>query len=135
MELAHQVTGPLRPSGEDPAGGLLPKRGTAGVRLWRPRAATKEAKTASVAAELGPFARGRIAVERFAQTFDYQPSVNGGAAQVIRRSPDTLAALLDRGEDLFCVTVDQGASLRDAVAARPAGLGRAFGVARVARDA
>jgi len=104
-------------------------------RLLRARAATKEAKTASVAAELGPFARGRIAVERFAQTFDYQPSVNGGAAQVIRRSHDTLAALLDRGEDLFCVTVDQGASLRDAVATRLADLGRAFGVARVARDA
>lgn len=104
-------------------------------QLLRARAATKEAKAARFSAELGPFASGRIAVERFAQTFEYQPSVNGGAAELIQRSHDTLAALLGRGEDLFRVTVEQGASLRDAVATQLADLGRAFGAARVARDA
>ena len=104
-------------------------------QLVRVRAATKEAKAARFAAELGAFAGGRIAVDRFAQTFEHQPSVNGAAAAVIRRSHETLLALLDRGEDLFLVTVDQGTSLRDAVADRLADLGRAFGAARVARDA
>jgi len=104
-------------------------------QLLRSRAATTEAKTARFAAELGPFARGRVAVERFAQTFDYQPSVNGGAAELIRRSHDTLVGLLDRGDDLFRVTVAPGTALRDAVAMRLADLGRAFGAARVARDA
>ncbi len=104
-------------------------------RLLLAHAATKEAKSARVAAELGPFARGRIAVDRFARLVDHQPSVNGGAAEVIRRSHDVLTALLNRGDDLYGVTVDQGTSLRDAVAARLADLGRAFGAARVARDA
>jgi hypothetical protein len=104
-------------------------------RLVRLRAATKEAKAARFAAELGAFAGGRIASDRFAHVFENQPSVNGGAAAVIRRSHETLVALLDRGDDLFRVTVDQGTSLRDAVAMRLADLGRAFGAARVARDA
>jgi hypothetical protein len=103
--------------------------------LVRMRAATKEARAAGFAAELGAFAGGRIAVDRFAQAFAHQPSVNGGAVAVIRRAQDTLVALLDRGEDLFRVIVDQGTSLRDAVATRLADLGRAFGAARVARDA
>jgi hypothetical protein len=104
-------------------------------QLVRVRAATKEARAARFAAELGTFAGGRIAVDRLAQTFEHQPSVNGGAAAVLRRSHETLVALLNRGEDLFLVTVDQGTSLRDAVATRLADLGRAFGAARVARDA
>jgi hypothetical protein len=42
---------------------------------------------------------------------------------------------LDRGDDLFRVTLDGKTTLHDAVAARLADLGRAFGAARVARDA
>lgn len=104
-------------------------------RLLLAHAATKEAKAARIAAELGPFARGRIAVDRFAHLVDHQPSVNGGAAEVIRRSHDVLKGLLARGDDLYRVTVGPGASLRDAVAGRLADVGRAFGAARVARDA
>lgn len=104
-------------------------------QLLRARATTTDAKLTRFAAQLGPFARGRVSVERFAQTFDHQPSVNGGAAELIRRSHDTLVELLNRGENLFRVTVDPGTVLRDAVATRLADLGRAFGAAHVARDA
>lgn len=103
--------------------------------LLRAHTVSKQAKTGRFAAELGPFARGRIAVDRFAQTFDYQPSVNGAAAEVLRRAHDTLRGLLDRGDDLLRVVVDPGASLRDVVATRLADIGRTFGAARVARDA
>lgn len=104
-------------------------------QLLRGHEATKEAKGVRFAAELGPFAQGRIAVERFASVFEQQPGVNGGAAEVVRRAHGTLTGLLERGDDLFRVTVDGTTNLHDAVAARLADLGRAFGAARVARDA
>ncbi len=104
-------------------------------RLLRAHSTTKEAKGARLAAELGPFAQGRIAVDRFASVLEHQPAVNGGAAEVVRHAHRTLTELLGRGDDLFRVTVDRTAGLHDAVAGRLADLGRAFGAARVARDA
>lgn len=104
-------------------------------QLLRSRTATKQARIARFAAELGPFAGGRIAVDRFAQVLESRPGVNGGAAEVVRRAHGVLTGLVERGDDLFRVTVDRNTTLRDAVAARLADLGRAFGAARVARDA
>jgi hypothetical protein len=103
--------------------------------LLRAHSATRETRSARLAAELGPFARGRISVERFGSVFQAPPGVNGGAAEVVRRAHTTLAGLLDRGDDLFRITLDGKTTLHDAVAARLADLGRAFGAARVARDA
>jgi hypothetical protein len=104
-------------------------------QLLRAQDTTAETKAMRLAAELGPFARGRIAVDRFAQVFDYRPGANGGARTLIRRAHETLVSLLGRGDAIHHVTVDPGASLRDAVAVRLADLGRAFGAARVARFA
>jgi hypothetical protein len=104
-------------------------------QLLRAHSASKETRSARLAAELGPFAGGRISVERFASVFQAPPGVNGGAAEVVRRAHGALTGLLDRGDDLFRITLDGTTTLHDAVAARLADLGRAFGAARVARDA
>lgn len=104
-------------------------------QLLRAHSATKETRSARLSAELGPFAQDRISVDRFASVIQASPGVNGGAAEVVRRAHATLTGLLGQGDDLFCLTLDGGATLHDAVAARLADLGRAFGAARVARDA
>jgi len=104
-------------------------------QLLRAHTASKDNTSARLAAELGPFARDRISVERFASVFPAAPGVNGGAAELVRRAHATLTGLLERGDDLFRVSLDGKSTLRDAVAARLADLGRAYGAARVARDA
>lgn len=104
-------------------------------QLLRVHTASKETKSARLAAELGPFARGRISAERFASAFPSAPGVNGGAAEVVRRAHATLSGLLERGDDLFRVTLDGKSTLHDAVAARLADVGRAYGAARVVSDA
>ncbi len=100
----------------------------------RDLAAGREALHARWAEELGPFAEGRIAVERLAQVLAAAPSLNGAGADVVRRAHRTLAELLARGDAGFTVHVSRGESLYDAVAQRLADLGRAFGAARVARE-
>lgn len=104
-------------------------------QLLRTHAAGKESRSARLAAELGPFARRRISVERFASVFQGAPGVNGGAAEMIRRAHITLTGLLERGDEVFRVRLDGKATLHDAVGARLADVGRAYGAARVARDA
>ena len=105
------------------------------AQLLRAYTAGKESKSARLAAELGPFARGRISVERLSSTLPSASGVNGGAAEVVRRAHAALSGLLERGDDLFRVTLDGKSTLHDAVAARLAEVGRAYGAARVARDA
>jgi len=104
------------------------------AQLVQVHSATRETRSVRFAAELGPFARGRISTERFAALLETQPRVNGAAAEVVRRAHGTLKGLLERGDDLFRLSLDGKLSLHDAVAARLADLGRAFGAARVARD-
>jgi hypothetical protein len=102
---------------------------------WLRQVATgREAAHARWASELGPFAEGRIAVDRLAQILGPSPSLDGAGAEVVRRAHATLIELLGRGEAAFTVSVSRGESLYDAVAQRLADLGRAFGAARVARE-
>lgn len=82
---------------------------------------------------LGRFAAGRIDLERFAavmeRSLDVEPPADGGDGMRLAR--ETLIDLEARADDLLTVDVPAGSSLRDAVASALAGVGRAFGAARV----
>jgi hypothetical protein len=82
------------------------------------------------AEELGPFAAGRIDVDRFAQLFR-TATLDGRVRETIERARDTIAELAGRNSELFQVTVKNGADLGSAVARALEEIGRAFVAARV----
>lgn len=87
----------------------------------------------TVAAELGAFAAGRIDMSRFANLVSTSDEKQDPDTM---RSVETAFGILDshstRGDDVFCLKTKSGASLRDAVAARFAEMGRSFAAARIA---
>jgi hypothetical protein len=103
-------------------------------RLLERHAATREEVQGRYEQELGPFARGRLNVDRFAAIFGQTLSTNGASAAVLRRAHETLGELLARAEALYTTVVQPGEQLYAVVADRLAEIGRAFGAARVARD-
>ncbi len=82
------------------------------------------------AEELGPFAAGRIDIDRFAQLFR-TATLDGRVRETIERARDTIAELAGRNSGLFQVTVKSGADLGNAVARAFEEIGRAFVAARV----
>ncbi|MBI4539946.1 MAG: hypothetical protein HY704_10615 [Gemmatimonadetes bacterium] len=92
--------------------------------------ATANGRARQLAAELGPFAAGRMDVERLAALVASPEALEPAAAKRIERAVDTLRALLSLGDELVTVRVEPGARLCDAAAAALAQVGRAFGAAR-----
>ncbi len=82
------------------------------------------------AEELGPFAAGRIDVDRFSQLFR-TATLDGRVRETIERARDTIAELAGRNTGLFQVTVKSGTDLGSAVARALEEIGRAFVAARV----
>lgn len=82
---------------------------------------------------LGAFAAGRIDVDRFAGIVTRARPVEGATLLRLRVAFDTLRTLADRSDDdVLVVDVPPGSSLRDAVSAACAELGRSFGAAHEA---
>ena len=129
-----------RPVLEALAGLVQPFRSTLAAtaedvaRLLDAHAAGRKELESRFAAELGPFARGRVNVDRFGAIFGQTPSTNGADTTVLRRAHSTLTELLARDEALYVAEVQPGAQLYAVVAHRLAEIGRAFAAARVARD-
>lgn len=103
----------------DEVGGLMEGQGSAsdGERAGR---------------SLGPMARGRIDAERFAGLFGGSDTLEPVAREQVEGAHEVLSGIHEAGDDLFRVQLPDGESLRDAVAAATARLGRAFGAARTA---
>jgi hypothetical protein len=85
---------------------------------------------ARLGAELGSFADSRIDPNRFSSLFTPADTLNAVNVQRIERAYQTLSALMEQGDELFVVNVQDGRSLRDGVATALAQLGTAFGAAR-----
>ena len=92
--------------------------------------ATAEARAERTAAELGAFAVGHIDIERFASFEETGEPLAVTEAPRIEAAARTLKALLERESDLYCVRVEPGSDLRDAVSTALGRAGRAFGAAR-----
>lgn len=79
--------------------------------------------------ELGPFADGRIDVERFGLLLGGADALAPGAAEILGRAERVLSELA-RGPGAFRVRVEPGGDLRDVVKGALAQAGRVFGAAR-----
>jgi hypothetical protein len=90
-----------------------------------------ESKIDRLAAELGPFAAGRIDLERYSSLHTDTLKLDRPTLETIDKALQTLSELAARGEELFLVEVESGADLYDTVGAALADVGRAFGAARV----
>ncbi len=90
-----------------------------------------ESKADRMALELGPFAAGRIDVERFSSLFTDTLKLDRPTLETIDKALKTLSDLASRGDKLFVVDVETGGDLQDAVGGALAEMGRAFGAARV----
>lgn len=82
------------------------------------------------AAELGGFAAGRIDHDRFAALFAGGETLDAAAVERVEAALETMAAVLEAGDDAFLCRVEPGADLRDVVRGALARTGRAFGAAR-----
>lgn len=87
--------------------------------------------TGKFAAELGPFAAGRIDVERLSALFSSEVSLDTLTVETIAQARDTMAELTQRNSDLFLVDVKPGGCLHDAVEQALEEVGRAFGAVRI----
>lgn len=93
------------------------------------RRGASEYRAEQALVELGPFAVGRIAPDRFASILIDPEDLTGEAAQVLDRAEYILSAFAaDR--DMHTVTVEPGGDLRDAVRETFTQLGQVFGAAR-----
>lgn len=84
-----------------------------------------------LAAELGPFATGRIDLERYSALHTDAVQLDRPTLETVDKALDTLTELASRGDDLFLVNVESGGDLSDTVSGALADVGRAFGAARV----
>ena len=89
-----------------------------------------DAAGARAAAGLGAFAAGRIDTDRFAALFEGGEAMDPAAVDRVEAALETMAAVLEAGEDAHLQRVEAGGDLRDAVRGALARAGRAFGAAR-----
>ncbi|NIN32022.1 hypothetical protein, partial [Hydrogenophaga sp.] len=87
--------------------------------------------TGHLEAELGPFAAGRIDVDKLATLFSSEVSLDTLTVETIAKARDTMAELTERNSDLFLVDVKPGGCLHDAVEKALEEIGRAFGAVRI----
>lgn len=92
-------------------------------------ASDPEARALQAAAELGPFAAGRIAPARFATVFPSVLPVGALALTALAGAIRTLRAITDRGEDAFLLDLPPGGRLAPGIDRALADLGRGFGAA------
>lgn len=132
-ERARQVMDALR----GPTTGFLSALATAAdeVRSYlATHQTTLDGRVARLGAELGPFAAGRIDVERLAALFGPEKEAEPLAVEAIERALETLNDLLSRKESLFQVMVPEGGGLYETVAAALGEVGRAFAAGRVVQE-
>jgi hypothetical protein len=87
----------------------------------------------TVAAGLGPFAAGRIDVDRFASLLSStSPAEDPNTLGKVEKAFEILEGLSSGDNKAFHVKVSSGTRLRDAVAMRLADIGRGFAAARIA---
>jgi hypothetical protein len=87
--------------------------------------------TNRLVAELGPFADGKIDVEKMSSLFSSEVSIDTLTMETVAKARDTMAELTQRNSDLFRVDVKSGGCLHDVVAQALEEVGRAFGAVRV----
>ena len=87
--------------------------------------------TVRLEAELGPFADGKIDIEKLSSLFSSEVSLDTLTVDTIAKARDTMAELTQRNSDLFLVDVKSGGCLYDAVAKALEEVGRAFGAVRI----
>lgn len=88
-------------------------------------------RTVRAAAELGPFAAGRIDAERFATLFPEVPNVSAAALTALTRATAALRTIVERGDDAFRLDLPHGGRLGLKIDLALAELGRAFGAVMV----
>lgn len=98
--------------------------------LLRERGPSEDGRNGRAAAELGPFAAGRIDVERFGALFEGEELLEAGALDEVRRALEALEDVAGGGDELFVVRVEAGDDPAPAIADALAATGRAFGAAR-----
>lgn len=84
-----------------------------------------------VAAELGPFAAGRMDTDLMAKLFGGSVKLDALTIETIEKARDTITELARRNHDLFLAQVPPGGDLRTTVAKALEEIGRAFGAVRI----
>ena len=82
-------------------------------------------------ASLGKFAQGKMDLDRFATFTPKAPSIAPEVEAPVRAAEKVLKSLLDEGDDLFIVKIQDGRGLGHSLSVRLAHIGRAFAAARV----
>ena len=90
------------------------------------------ARAARAAAELGPFATGRIDPARFAALFPAVPAVTPDALGALARAIAGLRSITERGDAAFRLDLPAGTRLGMKIDLALSDLGRAFGAVMVA---
>ncbi len=93
------------------------------------RRGASEYRAEQALVELGPFAVGKIAPDRFASILLDLEELTGEAEQVLDRAEYILSAFATE-RDMHVVTVEPGGDLRDAVREAFTQMGQVFGAAR-----
>jgi hypothetical protein len=83
-----------------------------------------------LAHELGPFAAGRIDLDRLAPFVGANQKMEPETRERIQKAYDVLVGLKKAGDDLFCAKVDVDGYLRGGIVSVLARAGTAFGAAR-----
>ncbi|NIM49617.1 MAG: hypothetical protein GTN62_05275 [Gemmatimonadales bacterium] len=84
-----------------------------------------------IAAELGPFAAGRIDTGKLSKLFNNGMALDGLTIEAIEKACNTIAELAERNHQLYLVDVPSGGDLRHAVGQALEEIGRAFGAVRI----
>ena len=84
-----------------------------------------------IAAELGPFAAGRMDTDLMAKLFGGSVKLDALTVETIEKARDTMTELARRNHDLFFAHVPPGGDLRATVAKALEEIGRAFGAVRI----
>jgi len=80
---------------------------------------------------LGPFAQGRVNIDRFASFAPQATLIDAAAEAPIRAAQEVLKSLLAQGDELFVLHIDEGKDLSRKIGRRLSLIGRAFAAARV----
>ena len=84
-----------------------------------------------LAAEMGPFATGRMDTDLLAELFGGSAKLDVLTIETIEKARDTMTELAKRNHDLFFAHVPPGGDLRATVAKALEEIGRAFGAVRI----
>ena len=95
----------------------------------------EEDRSARLGGELGAFAAGRIDPSRLALLLRAPHQIATAEMSHVRRALDVLRSIHSAGDEAFVARLPEGASLATGVEDALAGLGRAFGAARLIESA